>query len=145
MDRTALMRATLWATVFFNIGGALNFIFPASLGQTLLGLPLPAPHFYTWFMALIIGAGAGLSAWLALQPRINRSLVAVIAMAKTGFFVVALACWFLGEVPARCVAIASVDLALAAVCFWWLLRGSRQPHGAQQGVPGDVAASRRRA
>lgn len=128
MDRNAAVRAALWVTVFFNVGGALNFIFPASLGQIFLGLPLPAPHFYTWFMALIIGSGAGLSAWLARQPKINRSLVAVIAMAKTGFFLVALPCWLLGEVPARCVAIASVDLALAVVCFCWLLGEPRKSH-----------------
>jgi hypothetical protein len=130
MNKTAVVRAALWATVFFNIGGALNFVFPASLGQWFLGLPLPAPHFYTWFMALIIGAGAGLSAWLARQPRINRSLLAVIAMAKTGFFLVALACWVIDEVPARCVGLASVDLAFAAIFALWLFGEPRPSRAA---------------
>ncbi len=96
------------------------FLFPASLGQ-ILGLPLPAAPIYVWFDALVIGIFAGVYAWLARRPEIDRPLVFVAAIGKTGFFLIVLACWFRGEVPFRGVALATADLIFAAIFAWWLL------------------------
>ncbi len=115
-----IIRRALWASVFFNLGGALAFAFPASLGR-LAGLPGPAPHLYTAFIAVMVTLFAGTYAWLASQPVIDRPLVAFSALGKTGFFVVVLGCWLLGEAPGRGVIAASGDLAFAAIFAWWLL------------------------
>src|SRR5262249_19073258 len=40
MTRDELMRRVLWASVFFNLLGAVLFLFPASIGR-LAGLPAP--------------------------------------------------------------------------------------------------------
>jgi hypothetical protein len=122
------MRATLWATVFWNAVGAVAFAFPASLGQ-LVGLPLPALHLYSWLSAFVIAVFGGVYAWLALQPEINRPLVTVAAIGKAGFFAIPSICWMLGEIPGRLVLVVSVDLAFAIVFASWLLRDS-SPHAA---------------
>ena len=119
MNRTAVMRAALWETAFWNVIGSLSFIFPESLGQ-IFGLPAPAPHLYTWFIAFIIDLFAVTYAWLARQPEIDRPLVVVAALGKTGLFAIVFACWLLEELPGRGAALASVDLAFAVIFFWWL-------------------------
>jgi len=123
MDRDRVMRRALSASAFFNLGGALLFAFPASLGQ-LAGFPAPVPHLYSVFLAFVVALFGGTYAWLARQPRIDRPLVAFSALGKTGFFVAVLACWLLGEVPGRAVLGASGDLAFAAIFAWWLLGAS---------------------
>jgi hypothetical protein len=134
MDRDRIMRGALWTTAVFNVGGALMFAFPASLGQRA-GLPAPAPPLYTSFIAFMVLLFAATYAWLAMQPRIDRPLVVFSAAGKTGFFVVVLVCFLLGELPARSLLGATGDLGFAALFVWWLL-----------GTPAEVAApSRRRA
>ncbi len=114
-----LMRRALRTSVLFNLGGALLFAFPASLGM-LAGLPGPVPHVYSAFIAVMVTLFAGTYAWLAGQPEIDRPLVAFSALGKTGFFAVVLVCWLLGEVPGRAVIGASGDLVFAALFFRWL-------------------------
>lgn len=149
MDRDHLMRRALWASVAFNLGGALLFAFPASLGR-LAGLPGSVPHVYSASLAFMVALFGGSYAWLARQPRIDRPLVAFAALGKTGFFAVVFVCWLLGEAPARGVLAATGDVAFAAIFAWWLLvepavpAASAEPRAAQQGAPADVAASRAR-
>jgi len=120
MDRDRLVRRALWASVPFNLGGALLFAFPESLGR-LADLPTPAPHVYTAPLAFLIALFAGTYAWLARQPRIDRPLVAFAALGKSGFFVVTFGLWVLGEASTQGVVGASGDLILAAIFAWWLL------------------------
>src|SRR5712691_10417223 len=91
MNRNRLMRRALWASVVFNLGGALLFAFPASFGQ-LAGLPGPVPHVYTALLALLVALFGGAYAWLACQPCIDRPLVAFAALGKAGFFAVVFVC-----------------------------------------------------
>jgi len=115
------LRLALRTSVFFNLGGALLFAFPNSLGR-LAGFPSPAPRVYTAFIAAMVTLFAGTYGWLASQPQIDRPLVAFSALGKTSFFVVVAACWFLGEVPGRAVLGAAGDLVFAAIFARWLLR-----------------------
>jgi hypothetical protein len=124
VDRTTVMRTALWATAFFNAGACIMFFFPASLGQ-ILGLPLPAPPLYVWFDALVIGIFAGVYAWLARRPEIDRPLVVVAAIGKAGFFAIVLLCWLRSEVPLRAPVLALGDLIFAAIFCWWLLGDAR--------------------
>ena len=136
-----------FASAFFNLGGALAFAFPASVGR-LAGFPGPAPRLYTAFLAVMVALFGGAYAWLARQPEIDRPLVAFSALGKTGFFAVAFACWLLGEVPARGVIGASGDLVFAAIFAWWLrtdaaaaARSAGVRAGRQGVFPADVTAS----
>lgn len=119
MTRDDFMRRALRATAVLNVGGALMFAFPESVGR-LGGLPAPVPHLYAWFIALLVLLFGATYAWLARQARIDRPLVAFCALGKTGFFAVVLLCWLVGEVPGLSVVTASGDLAFAAIFAWWL-------------------------
>jgi hypothetical protein len=120
MQRDDLIRRVLWSSALFNLGGALLFLFPTSLGR-LAGFPAPVPVVYTVLLAFFVVLFGGAYAWLALQPRIDRPLVALSAFGKAGAFAVVLACWLAGEVPARSVLAITGDLAFALVFVWWLL------------------------
>jgi hypothetical protein len=120
MDRDDVMRRALWASVVFNLGGFFLFAFPGSFAA-LAGFPGSAPRVYSSTVALFVALFGGSYAWLALQPRIDRPLVALAALGKAGFFVVVSAFWLLGEVSARGVVAAGGDLVFAAIFAWWLL------------------------
>jgi hypothetical protein len=127
VDHDRLMRRALWTSVPYNLGGALVFAFPESLGR-LAGLPGPVPLVYAATLAFLVALFAGAYAWLARQPVIDRPLVAVLAIGKAGFFAVVLVCWLLGEAPAAGVAAATGDLVFAGVFAWWLLGIERVAH-----------------
>ena len=141
------MRRALWASVAFNLGGVLLFAFPESIGQ-LAGLPAPVPRIYTTLLALFVALFGGAYAWLARQPEIDRPLVALAAIGKSGFFAVMAVCWLLGEAPGRGVVAATGDLMFAVVFAWWLLgSGSAsaplaRPHALPRSAPTDGSARR---
>jgi hypothetical protein len=120
VDREFFIRRVLWISAVFNLGGALLFTFPASFGQ-LAGLPVPVPRIYTALLVLFILLFGASYAWLALQPVIDRPMVALAAFGKAGAFAVIFACWLLGEAPGLGVVGASGELALATLFAWWLL------------------------
>jgi hypothetical protein len=120
MDHDRIVRRALWASVFFNAGGALLFAFPETIGS-LVGLPAPVPRLYSVTLAFFVLLFGGTYLWLALQPRLDRPLVGFAAIGKAGFFVVALACWLAGEASGLGVVGAAGDLALASVFAWWLV------------------------
>jgi len=119
MERDRLMRRALWASTVFNLGGALAFAFPGSLGA-LAGMPSPVPALYAATIAFLVTLFAGTYAWLASQPVIDRPLVAFCAIGKAGFFAIVVACWLAGAAPARGVLAAFGDLVFAAIFAWWL-------------------------
>ena len=138
-----LMRRALWASVPYNAGGALLFLFPASLGQ-LAGLPGSVPHVYTASLAVLVALFGGAYAWLACQPQIDRPMVAFCALGKAAFFTVLLVCWLLGEAPGRGVIVAFGDLGFAIVFAWWLLGYTAAPIGRAAPVDISRGPSRRR-
>ena len=113
------LRRALWASVPYNVFGALMFGFPESLGS-FAGLPVPVPHVYTLSLAVLVLLFGATYAWLAVQPRIDRPLVAFSAIGKASVFTVVLVCWLRGEGPGLGVLAACGDLAFAAVFASWL-------------------------
>lgn len=120
MDADRILRRALWASVPFNLGGALLFAFPDTLGA-MAGLPVPVPAVYGVTIAYFVTLFGGTYAWLALQPRIHRPLVGFATIGKCGFFVVVVACWLAGAVPGLGVVGAAGDLAFGVVFAWWLV------------------------
>ena len=115
------MRCALWASVVYNLGGALLFAFPSSpLGQ-LAGLPTPVPPIYSALLAFFVVLFGGAYAWLASQPNINQPLVALAAIGKAGVFAIIFVFWLFGEAPGRGVLAVTGDLILAGIFAWWLL------------------------
>jgi hypothetical protein len=115
------MRGALWSSVVFNFGGALLFAFPSSpLGQAA-GLPTPVPPIYGALLAFFVLLFGGSYAWLALQPNIDRPLVALAAIGKGGVFGLIVVFWLRGEAPGGGVLAATGDLVLAGIFAWWLL------------------------
>jgi hypothetical protein len=125
MQQETTFRRVLWASALFNLGGGLLFAFPSSLPSQLVGLPTPVPAVYSTLLALFIILFGGAYAWLALQPTIDRPMVAFSAIGKAAAFFTLFGFWLAGEAPARSVLAILGDLIFAGLFFWWL-RATRQ-------------------
>ena len=121
------IRVVLWASAVFNLAGALLFAFPESTISQLAGLPVPVPTFYSALLAEFIILFGASYAWLALQPAINRPLLAFGAIGKTGAFLLVAVLWLAGQAPARGVLAITGDLIFACLFFEWLLRPRNEP------------------
>lgn len=121
MTEDRIVRRALWMTTAANIGAAPLFAFPASLGW-IAGLPAEVPTVYAMMLALFVLLFGGAYGWLALQPTIDRPLLALGAIGKTGAFTVVFLCWCAGAADFGSVLAITGDLGFAAVFFWWLLR-----------------------
>lgn len=116
-DRT--LRRALAASVLYNLSGSLGFLWPEPIGRWI-GFPTPVPRLYPSLVAMVVLLFAGVYGWLYQARVIDRSLVALSALGKTGFFAVFAAAWWAGQVPFRAVLAVSGDLAFAVLFAWWL-------------------------
>ena len=123
VNRDALLRKVLWATVVYNLAGAAAFAFPSSAGQ-LAGLPVPVAPIYSVLLAIFVLLFGGAYAWLALQPTIDRPLVGFAAFGKASVFVAAVTLWATGQGPGWFIPGATGDLIFAAIFVWWLRAGA---------------------
>ncbi len=119
MNRDAVLRKVLWATVIYNLLGASAFAFPASVGK-LAGLPVPVPLVYSVMLTLFVLLFGAAYAWLALQPAIDRPMVGFAACGKASVFVAAVVLWATGDASAWLIPGATGDLIFAALFLWWL-------------------------
>ncbi len=119
MNRDALLRKVLWATVVYNLLAASAFAFPASVGQ-LAGLPVPVPLVYSVMLTLFVLLFAAAYAWLAVQPTIDRPLLGFAAFGKATVFVAAVVLWITGDASWRLIPGATGDLIFAGLFAWWL-------------------------
>lgn len=118
-DRT--IRIALWATVALNALGVV-LLAPLAWGRDVPMLPVaPSPYLAAQLVFTIALFGC-VYAWLALQPRIPRSLVVVGAIGKLGFFALTAAYAGAGLLPATTAVNATPDLVLALVFLWWAFR-----------------------
>jgi hypothetical protein len=125
MSRELVLRPALWTAAFFNLVGTFLFAFPGSrLGQ-FAGLPIHAPAIYRALVALFILLFGCSYAWLAMQPTINRPLVAFGAIGKAAAFLIVVLLWARGAAPVTSVFAIVGDLVLAVV-FFWCLRDRRR-------------------
>ncbi len=113
------LRRALAASVVYNLSGSLGFLVPEPIGRWI-GFPTPVPRIYPSLIAMVVLLFAAVYAWLYRARVIDRSLVALSALGKTGFFVVFAGAWWAGQVPPRAVLAVSGDLAFAMVFAWWL-------------------------
>lgn len=139
MSNETLVRRTLAFSVLYNLGGAVIFFFPGSIGK-LIGLPQPAYFAYTGFGAAVILLFAGVYYWQVKQPELNKPLMEVAAIGKASFFLVMLISWLIGESSVFGTLIAVVDLAMAAIFAQLVLSSGKNSQPVRQ----DAAASPRR-
>jgi hypothetical protein len=121
MNRDKLLRRALWFSVFYNLGAACLFAFPASPPGRLAQMPAPVPPIYCALLAMFVVEFGGVYAWLALSKTINRPLLAVTAIGKACAFTIILVLWLAGAVPA------TGDAVLAGIFFWWLTHQEEMP------------------
>ena len=119
MNPDSTMRLILGVGAAFNAFAAAMIALPGSLGA-LAALPTGGSLFYRWLLVLFVALFGRAYGWLALQPVIVRPLVGLAAIGKIGVFIVAIACWSSGEIPATTLPPAVGDLAFAGVFVWWL-------------------------
>lgn len=116
------IRLALWLTVALNAFGAVIF------GQVALGgssafLPVAMPRFAAAQIGWVIAVFGVVYAWQALEPRINRGLLAIGGIGKLGFFLLTLAYALAGDVPTEMAANAAPDLLFGVFFLAW----ARQP------------------
>lgn len=122
MNRDLTIRRVLVAAAIFNFAAAAMILFPQSIGR-FADVPLAAPRFYSWLLALFIALFGATYVWLSRRPEIDRPLVGLAILGKTGVFLVALVCLMTGDITSRTFATAVGDLAFAGAFLWWF-RGS---------------------
>lgn len=105
----------------FNAFAALMLAFPASIGA-FTGLPPEGPLIYRWVMVMFVALFGAAYAWMARQESLCRPLLTLAALAKTSVFIVAMVCWQLGDIPAKALPPAVIDLIFALVFFRLLAR-----------------------
>lgn len=120
MDDPKWIRATLWVSCPFNLIAAYILAFPSSAMGQVVGLPATVPALYAALTSFLVVLFGVVYAWLATRPRIDRPLLAVSAIGKTGVFVIAFMLWLAGSGSGGVVFLASGDLALALLWFGWL-------------------------
>lgn len=114
-----IMRVVLWIGAAFNAFAAAALALPDSLGA-ILALPSVDSPFHTWLLAFFVALFGGAYAWMARQAEIPRPLVAMATIGKSGVFLIALACWWRGDLTTAALAPAIGDAMFAGVFFWWL-------------------------
>ncbi|MGE0043654.1 MAG: hypothetical protein AB7H88_15275 [Vicinamibacterales bacterium] len=82
--------------------------------------------FYAAQLALVIAIFAGVYAWLAMQPHVNRPLLVVGAVGKLGFFALFVVYGAAGDLAWSSVVNAAPDAVLGTVYAAWLLGRPRQ-------------------
>lgn len=125
MTHERLVRATLLLSVPFNLLAAWGLGQPQSAIGQLMQLPTDVPAAYAALLAylvLLFGLAYG---WLALARPINRPLLLLGVSGKAGVFCIMLGLWLVGASPGMLVAVATGDLALAAIWGSWLLGSAR--------------------
>ncbi len=100
--------------------GAVIFSTPAL--RQLIGLPVPAHSFYGLLIGIWIGLfGLGYLR-LALSERYDRTFLAVGALGKLSFFVLALVYFFWSELGVLALLASSIDAVLASTFLLYLAR-----------------------
>jgi hypothetical protein len=127
MNCDKLLRRALWFSVFYNLGAAYLFAFPASAPGRLAQMPAPVPPLYCGLLAMFVAEFGGVYAWLALSKTINRPVLAVTAIGKSCAFTIILVLWLAGAVPATGPLSATGDAVLAGIFFWWLTHQEEMP------------------
>jgi hypothetical protein len=115
-----LTRFSLWLAFVFNLLAAAVFATPASALGQWMGLPASVHPIYSVMVAFFVALFGCVYAWLARRPSIDRPLLGLGCIGKTGAFVIAAGLWLSGDVSGVVLLVALGDLAFAAVWFAWL-------------------------
>lgn len=113
-----VIRLALWLTVALNGLGTVIF------GQVAVGgssafLPVAMPRFAAGHLAWVIALFGVVYGWQAMEPQINRGLIAIGGLGKVGFFLLTLAYWLVGDVPGQMAANATPDLLFGLLFLLW--------------------------
>jgi hypothetical protein len=118
-----VLRAGLALSVPLNVAGAVLFSPPGAALRALAGYP-DAPAFYLWMLAAWVLAFGVAYAHAAWTGRADRTLLALGAVGKGVFVLLAAAASARGDLPWTTAASAAPDLVLAALFVRGLVRGS---------------------
>ena len=91
--------------------------FPGSLGK-FADLPESGSIFYTALLSFFVFTFGLIYVWMALQPAINRPLLAVSAFGKIGVFIISLYCWKANGLSTNGFLVAIADLIFGLLFLW---------------------------
>lgn len=113
---------SLWITLPFNFIAAYALSFPTSSISRFVELPAQPYNFYTVFSGAMVALFGLTYTWMALQPAINRPLLAFGACAKLLAVTTAAILFTLGEFSGLALLIVSGDLVFAVLWGAWLFQ-----------------------
>ena len=85
MKKIKILRVVLLIAAIFNFTASAMSPLPATIGK-IAELPEPGSIFYSLMLSLSAGLFGAVYAWLAFQKQINKPLLSVSAIGKTGLF-----------------------------------------------------------
>lgn len=117
-----LVRGSLALSCPLNLTASWAFAVPSSLLGQQLGLPVSVEPLYAGLCGLFVGLFGIVYGWLAMQRRLDQPLLWLGVVGKAGFFLLVVALWLRQLAEERLLAAASLDMALAVLWCWWLMR-----------------------
>jgi hypothetical protein len=105
-------------TVPINFSGAVTFSLPAL--RQLIGLPESTQPFYSLLVGIWIGLFGLAYLRLAITQSYDRTFVAVGALGKLSFFVLAVIYFFQNELGLLALLASVIDAILAIIFLIWL-------------------------
>jgi hypothetical protein len=116
------IRPLLAAAAALNLGGAIVFLPSSHRLRALAGLPEAGHELFYWTMAIWVAVFGAACLAQAITGRVDRTLVAVVAVAKLAFAVVVAVLCLDGRLPPRAALAAAGDFALGTAMVAWLFR-----------------------
>ena len=116
---TERLRLTLWMSVVFNFGVALIALMPKTAVGQFFGLPSDLDPVFMVMTAWFIFVFGLAYAWIARQEEINKPLLMMGIVGKTGVFVLAVILLIRGDMNVPLFLAPCTDLVFASLWFWW--------------------------
>jgi hypothetical protein len=116
--RQTLFQLALWITVPINFTGAVIFSVPAL--RQLIGLPVPVHPLYSVLIGTWIGLfGLGYLR-LAITKSTDKTFLAVGALGKLSFFLLALFYFFQADLGILALIASVIDAVVAAIVLFYI-------------------------
>lgn len=117
-----LLRASLWASLPFNLVAGYALATPTSALGQLIGPGEPVPIFHALFLGSIIMFFGLIYGWLAYSPIINKGVLTISTLGKFSAFSLASGLWLLNLGPIETALVTVCDLIFGIIWALWLLQ-----------------------
>lgn len=116
------IRPLLAVAAVLNVGGAIVFLPSSHQLRAWAGLPEAGHVLFYWTMAIWVAVFGAACLAQAITGKVDRTFVAVVAVAKLAFALLVTVLCLDGRLPPRAAMAAAGDFVIGAALVAWLLR-----------------------